>query len=61
MSVNEDKIKKAFKQKTWNEIKSSDSWQIFKIMAEFVDPCLARPEQNLRTGIINWPKRLHIS
>lgn len=37
MSVNEDKIKKAFKQKTWNEIKSSDSWQIFKIMAEFVE------------------------
>lgn len=37
MSINEDKIKKAFKQKTWNEIKSSDSWQIFKIMAEFVE------------------------
>jgi len=37
MSVDEDKIKKAFQQKTWNEIKSSDSWQIFKIMAEFVD------------------------
>lgn len=37
MSVNEDKIKKAFKQKTWNEIKASDSWQIFKIMAEFVE------------------------
>jgi uncharacterized protein (TIGR00730 family) len=37
MSLNEDKIKKAFKQKTWNEIKASDSWQIFKIMAEFVE------------------------
>jgi hypothetical protein len=37
MSVNEDKIKKAFTQKTWNEIKTSDSWQIFKIMAEFVE------------------------
>lgn len=37
MSVNEDKIKKAFKQKSWNEIKASDSWQIFKIMAEFVE------------------------
>lgn len=37
MSANEDKIKKAFKQKTWNEIKISDSWQIFKIMAEFVE------------------------
>lgn len=37
MSVNEDKIKRAFKQKTWNEIKISDSWQIFKVMAEFVE------------------------
>ena len=37
MSASEDKIKKAFKQKTWNEIKTSDSWQIFKIMAEFVE------------------------
>lgn len=37
MSATEDKIKKAFRQKTWNEIKSSDSWQIFKIMAEFVE------------------------
>ncbi|TFH28467.1 MAG: TIGR00730 family Rossman fold protein [Bacteroidia bacterium] len=37
MALNEDKILKAFKHKTWNEIKSSDSWQIFKIMAEFVE------------------------
>lgn len=37
MVSSEDKIKKAFKQKTWNEIKASDSWQIFKIMAEFVE------------------------
>ena len=37
MSVSEEKIKNAFKHKTWNEIKSSDSWQIFKIMAEFVE------------------------
>jgi len=37
MATSEDKIKKAFKQKTWNEIKTSDSWQIFKIMAEFVE------------------------
>lgn len=37
MVSGEDKIKKAFKQKTWNEIKISDSWQIFKIMAEFVE------------------------
>ncbi|MGW8316427.1 MAG: LOG family protein, partial [Bacteroidales bacterium] len=37
MVSDEDKIKRAFKQKTWNEIKISDSWQIFKVMAEFVE------------------------
>lgn len=37
MSKNEDKIKKAFKQKSWNEIKATDSWQIFKVIAEFVE------------------------
>ena len=30
------KIEKAFENKNWNEIKSEDSWQIFKIMSEFV-------------------------
>ena len=30
------KIEKAFENKNWNEIKIKDSWQIFKIMAEFV-------------------------
>jgi uncharacterized protein (TIGR00730 family) len=35
---NEDeKIRKAFADKTWQEVKAADSWQIFKIMAEFVD------------------------
>jgi uncharacterized protein (TIGR00730 family) len=37
MNSGEDKIKKAFSEKSWNEIKASDSWQIFKIMAEFVE------------------------
>lgn len=32
----EDKIRKAIKARDWNEIKTYDSWQIFKIMAEFV-------------------------
>ncbi|MBK6265908.1 TIGR00730 family Rossman fold protein [Marivirga sp. S37H4] len=32
-----DKIRQAFKDRDWNEIKSSDSWAIFKIMSEFVD------------------------
>ncbi len=34
---NEDKIRKAFATKDWNDIKASDSWQIFKIMSEFVE------------------------
>lgn len=33
----EEKIREALYQKDWSEIKSSDSWQIFKIMAEFVE------------------------
>ena len=38
MTPNEDrKIREKFKQKTWNEIRTHDSWAIFKIMAEFVD------------------------
>ena len=34
---NENRIRKAFKDRNWNEIKSSDAWVIFKVMAEFVD------------------------
>ena len=33
----EDRIREAFKQNDWHEIKTNDSWQIFKVMAEFVD------------------------
>lgn len=33
----EDRIRQAFAEKNWNEIKSSDSWAIFKIMSEFVE------------------------
>jgi len=29
--------KKTKKQKDWNEIKTNDSWQIFKVMSEFVE------------------------
>ncbi|MCD6565739.1 MAG: TIGR00730 family Rossman fold protein [Bacteroidales bacterium] len=36
-SSNEEKIKRAFKQKNWNEIKTSDSWKVFKILSEFVE------------------------
>ncbi len=32
----EKRIRQAFKDKDWAEIKSTDSWVIFKVMAEFV-------------------------
>jgi hypothetical protein len=38
MTSEEEKIlREAFIHKNWQEIKVSDSWQLFKIMAEFVD------------------------
>lgn len=36
-SKDEDKIRSAFVQKDWNDIKAQNSWAIFKIMSEFVD------------------------
>jgi uncharacterized protein (TIGR00730 family) len=33
----ESRIKRAFKQRSWNEVKTNDSWAIFKIMSEFVE------------------------
>ncbi len=33
----EPKLEKRFRQKSWSEIKSNDSWAIFKIMSEFVN------------------------
>jgi len=33
----ESLIRKAFTEKNWAEIKSSDSWAIFKVMSEFVE------------------------
>ena len=37
MTVAEDKIKSAFDQKCWNDVKTEDSWRMFRIMAEFVE------------------------
>jgi len=37
MMSGDDKIKMAFKPKDWNEIQTSDSWKVFKILAEFVE------------------------
>lgn len=37
MDQNEiNRIKEKFTQKSWNEVKTNDSWAIFKIMSEFV-------------------------
>ncbi|HTH57342.1 MAG TPA: TIGR00730 family Rossman fold protein [Cyclobacteriaceae bacterium] len=33
----EHRIRQAFKDKNWSDIKSSDSWVIFKVMSEFVE------------------------
>src|SRR6187455_28452 len=50
MNFDDLKIRKAFADKDWQEIKTHDTWQIFKIMAEFVEgfdklgkigPCVA--------------------
>ncbi len=37
MTSEEAKIRQAFIEKSWQEIKTEDSWQLFKIMAEFVE------------------------
>jgi hypothetical protein len=37
MNSDDAKIRKAFIDKDWQEIKAQDTWQIFKIMSEFVE------------------------
>jgi hypothetical protein len=37
MTEGEKIIKSIFRHKSWNEVKTNDSWAIFKIMSEFVD------------------------
>ncbi|WP_369047562.1 TIGR00730 family Rossman fold protein [Tenacibaculum sp. UWU-22] len=37
MTSDDRKIREKLQQKTWNEVKTNDSWAIFKIMAEFVE------------------------
>jgi uncharacterized protein (TIGR00730 family) len=37
MTSEEAKIRKAFSDKDWQEVKADNTWQIFKIMAEFVE------------------------
>ena len=33
----DQKVQSSFKEKTWDETITKDSWMVFKIMAEFVD------------------------
>ena len=35
--MNKEELNHVLKNKTWNEIKTKDSWQLFKIMSEFVN------------------------
>lgn len=35
--MQDEKVLKAFEEKSWTEIKASSSWQIFKIISEFVE------------------------
>jgi len=37
LDINESILLNSFRQKTWDEIVTKDSWMVFKIMAEFVD------------------------
>ncbi len=36
-NTDDERIRKALATKDWSDIKASDSWQIFKIMSEFVE------------------------
>ena len=49
------RIEKAFANKDWPEIASSNSWSIFKIMAEFVDGFESRGSNRPESG---WGTRL---
>ena len=37
MAKSDDQLQRAFEPKSWNEIRTNDSWGIFKIMSEFVN------------------------
>lgn len=37
MTSDDDKIRRALTEKDWQEIKTDNSWSVFKIMAEFVE------------------------
>ena len=37
MNKEDKKIRRALKAKNWNQIKTEDTWQLFKIVSEFVE------------------------
>lgn len=37
MTEQDKKTRRAFKQKSWNDIKTDDSWAVFKVIAEIVE------------------------
>ena len=37
VAASDAKIRKVFKERTWNEIKTNDSWSILRIVSEFVE------------------------
>lgn len=37
MNTGDKRIRRAFKSKNWNQIKTEDTWQLFKIVSEFVE------------------------
>ena len=37
MNKEDKRIRRAFKAKNWNQIKTEDTWQLFKILSEFVE------------------------
>jgi uncharacterized protein (TIGR00730 family) len=69
-----DKIEEAFEDKHWSEIKAESSWQIFKIMSEFVEgfdklnkigPCVSmfgsartKPDNKYYTLAVDIAKKL---
>lgn len=74
MTNEEDIIRRSFKRKWWNDVKTNNSWSVFKIMSEFVQsyeklmeigPCVAifgsartKPEDKYYKDSVEIAKRL---
>jgi predicted Rossmann-fold nucleotide-binding protein len=49
----EERIRKAFKEKDWAEIKSADSWVIFKVIGRFPIVLVGK---SYWAGLLDWIK-----